>query len=225
LQGDLVKYPLNIPSIDPRLQNFISPYLELAEKMGRLHTQLFKPQIEELEIVYGGEISRYNTDLVRAAMLTGILAPILDHDVNVVNASALAFDRGIRLKESKIQEIENFHNALTLKTGQHQIRATVFGKSDGRIVGIDTFNLDIVPRGPLLISWHTATHTHQPGVIGQIGTILGQARVNIHRIEVGNSESGQRAMLVLNLDGQPPEDIVDIIRKLPGVLDARLILL
>jgi len=225
LRGDLVRYPLNMPSIDPRLQAFFSPYLALAEKMGSLYVQLFRPQIEELEITYGGEISRYHTDLVTTALLKGIFTPILDQQVNMVNASALASQRGIRVKESKVAEIADFLNSLILRASGHQIVGTVFGRNDGRIIGIDTFKLDLLPRGSVLISWHIATHTHQPGVIGQIGTLLGQAQVNIHRIEVGNSPGGERALLVLNLDNQPSEDILEAIQQMPGVLDARLILL
>jgi D-3-phosphoglycerate dehydrogenase len=225
LRGDLVQYPLNFPSIDPQLQTFIKPFLSLAESMGRFCTQLFRPQIGELEMEYGGEISRYNTDLVRAAMLQGLLSPILEGHVNMVNAGALASQRGIHVKESKVEEIEDYTNSLSLKASGHRIVGTVFGRNDGRIINIDDFKLDIVPHGPILISWHDASHTRQPGVIGQIGTILGKARINIQRIEVGNSEQGRRAILVLNLDDTPPEDIVKIIEKRPGVLDARLILL
>ncbi|MFC1683215.1 NAD(P)-dependent oxidoreductase, partial [Candidatus Zixiibacteriota bacterium] len=225
LRGNLVKYPLNIPSIDPRLQAVIAPYLQLAEKMGRLYTQLFKPQIEEVEIIYGGEISRYNTELVTTAMLKGIFGPILDQAVNIVNAATLAAERGIRVKESKILEIENFLNSLTLRAAGKEIIGTVFGKNDYRIIRIDGFKLDIVPRGPILISWHIATHTREPGVIGQIGTILGQAKINIQRIEVGNSEKEDRAMLVLNLDSPLPEELLNTLRHSSGVMDAKLILL
>lgn len=225
LRGDLVQYPLNFPSTDPRLQTFIKPFLALAGSMGRLFTQLFRPQIDELELEYGGEISRYNTDLVRAALLQGLLSPILEGQVNMVNAGTLASQRGIRIKESKVEEIEDYVNSLSLKASGHRIAGTVFGRNDSRIIGIDDFKLDIVPHGPILISWHDAAHTRQPGVIGQIGNILGQARVNIHRIEVGNSAKGHRAMLVLNLDDTPPGDIVKTIEKTPGVIDARMILL
>ncbi len=225
LRGDLVQYPLNFPAADPQLQIFIKPFLALAESMGRLCTQLFKPQIGELEMEYGGEISRYNTDLVRAAMLQGLLSPILEGQVNRVNAEALASQRGIRIKESKVEEVADFVNSLSLKTEGHHIMGTVFGRNDGRIIGIDDFKLDIVPSGPILISWHETAHTRQPGVIGQIGTLLGQAGINIHRIEVGNSEKGRRAILVLNLDDAPADDIVKAIEKQAGVLGARLILL
>jgi len=225
LRGDLVQYPLNFPAADPRLQAFIEPFLMLAERMGQFCTQLFRPQIGELELEYGGEISRYNTDLVRAAMLQGLLSPILEGQVNRVNAESLASGRGIRIKESKVEDIADYVNSLTLKTEGHRLLGTVFGRSDGRIIGVDDFKLDILPHGPILISWHDAAHSRQPGVIGQIGTLLGRAGVNIRRIEVGNSEEGQRAMLVLNLDDTPPEDIVKAIEEQPGVLGARLLLL
>ena len=223
LRGDLVKYPLNIPFVDLRLQAYIEPYLQLAEKMGCLCMQLFRPQLDEMEIVYGGEISRYKTELITSALLKGIFSPILEQAVNMVNASILAAERGIRVKESKITEIEDFHTSLTLKTTGREIMGTVFSKSDYRVIKIDGFKLDIVPSGPILFSWHTQAHTHQPGVIGQIGTILGQARVNIHRIEVGNSEKGDRALLVLNVDNSPPPETLQIISQTPGVLDVRMI--
>lgn len=223
LRGDLVKYPLNMPFMDLRLQAFIEPYLQLAEKMGRLCTELFRPQIDRVEIIYGGEISRYGTELVTTAALKGILTPILDQMVNMVNASAIAAERGIQVKESKTAEIEDYHASLTLQAGGQEIAGTVFGKGDFRIVKIGDFKLDMVPSGPILISWHTATHTRQPGVIGHIGTLLGQAQVNIHRIEVGNGETGERAMLVLNLDNPPPQKLLKTISQTPGVLDVKLI--
>ena len=222
LSGDLVKYPLNIPFVDLRLQAYIEPYLQLAEKMGYLCTQLFRPQIDRVEIIYGGEISRYGTELVTTAALKGILTPILDQAVNMVNASAIAAERGIRVKESKIAEIEDYHTSVTLKAGGQEVAGTVFGKSDIRIIKIDGFKLDIVPSGSILISWHTTAHTRQPGVIGQIGTLLGQAGVNIRRIEVGNSGEGKRAMLVLNLDNPPPPELLNDILQRPGVLDVKL---
>jgi D-3-phosphoglycerate dehydrogenase len=223
LGGDLVKYPLNMPFVDLRLQAYIEPYLQLAEKMGLLCTELFRPQIDSVEIMYGGEISRYGTELVTTAALKGILTPILDQTVNMVNASTIAAERGIHVKESKVAEIEDYHTSLTLRAGGQEIAGTIFGKSDFRIIKIDGFKLDIVPSGPILISWHTTAHTHQPGVIGQIGTLLGQAGVNIHRIEVGNSEEGERAMLVLNLDNPPPQDLLKSMLQTPGVLDIKLI--
>lgn len=223
LRGDLVKYPLNIPSIDPRLQAYIKPYLQLAEKMGLLCTQLFRPQFDTVEIVYGGEISRYNTELVTTTMLKGLFSTILDQAVNMVNAATIAAERGIQIKESRVAEIEDLLTTVTLKAAGREITGTVFGRNDVRIIRIDSFKLDIVPSGPILISWHSGAHTHQPGVIGKIGTMLGQAQVNIHRIEVGNSEEGERAMLVLNLDTSPSMEVLKTISKTPGVLDVRLI--
>jgi D-3-phosphoglycerate dehydrogenase len=223
LRGDLVKYPLNIPFVDLRLQAYIEPYLQLAEKMGQLCTKLFRPQMSEVEIIYGGEISHHNTELVTTAMLKGIFAPILDQTVNIVNAAILAAERGIRIKESKFTEIENFHTSLTLRAAGREITGTVFGRNDFRIIKINKFKLDLVPSGHILFSWHTKAHTRQPGVIGEIGTILGRAQVNIHRIEVGNSETGDRALLVLNLDNSPPPESLQIISQTPGILDVRLI--
>jgi D-3-phosphoglycerate dehydrogenase len=223
LRGDLVKYPLNMPFVDLRLQAYIDPYLQLAQKMGCLCTELFRPQIDRVEIIYGGEIARYGTELITTAALKGILTPILDQAVNMVNASAIAAERGIRVRESKVAEIEDYHTSLTLQAGGQEIIGTVLGKGDFRIVKIDGFKLDIVPSGPILISWHTTAHTHQPGVIGQIGTMLGQAKINIHRIEVGNSEEGERAMLVLNLDSLPPQELLKSMLQTPGVLDVKLI--
>ncbi len=223
LKGDLVKYPLNIPFVDLRLQGTMEPYLKLAEKIGRLYTELFRPQIDRVEVVYGGELSQYGTELLTTALLKGVLSPILDQTVNIVNVPAIAAERGIRVKESKITEIEDYHALITLKAGDREISGTVFGKSDLRIIKIDGFRLEVVPSGHILISWHTRAHTHQPGVIGQIGTLLGQAQVNIRRIEVGNSEEGQRAMLVLNLDNPPSKEVLKTISQTPGVLDAKLI--
>ena len=156
-------------------------------------------------------------------MLKGLFDTILDQAVNMVNAATIAAERGIQIKESKVAEIEDLLTTVTLKTAGREITGTVFGRSDFRIIRIDSFKLDIVPSGSILISWHSGVHTHQPGVIGQIGTLLGQAQVNIQRIEVGNSEEGERAMLVLNLDTSPSKEVLKTISKTPGVLDVRLI--
>jgi len=221
LKGELVRYAVNLPSVKPKLLPYISPYISLAERMGSLYTQLFRPQMGEIEIQYRGEITDYNLQLVTTGFLKGLLSPILEEKVNLVNASLVAEERCIRVKETRMRQSDDKGSLLTLQGKEGKVSGTVYGKEDLRITGIDSFQVDFVPSGHILIDYHSLPHTTTPGIIGQIGIVLGRMGVNIKKIQVEGDPKRRMALMVLNIDSPLPPEAKEELLKIDGLLEAR----
>jgi len=221
LKGELVRCAVNLPSIMPKSLPQISPYLLLAEKMGSLFTQLFKPQMGEIEITYRGEIIDYSLQLVTTAFLKGILSPVLEEEVNLVNASLVAEERGVRVRETRIRQANDLTSSLTLQGREGRISGTMYGKGDQRIVRIDDFQVDFVPSGHILVDYHSFSHTTTPGIIGQIGMVLGRAGVNIKKIQVEGDPQRKTAIMVLNIDNILPSEAKAELSGIDGLLEVK----
>ncbi len=226
LEGRLPRFALNIPAIDAETLGFIGPFLPLADVMGSLYTQLFGLPTEEAGILYGGEIGRYHTELATSAFLMGLLRTAAGDRVNLVNAAHVAESRGLNVTESRTADSEIYTSAITLR-GRDGARAELVGTLSGegapRIVGIDGFEVDLVPVGDVLVLWHDGVVAGRPGIVGRIGTVLGDAGVNIKRMEVGRQVIGGRAIMVISPDGVVPEGTIDLLTGLPELIEARLV--
>jgi len=154
-------------------------------------------------------------------VLKGMLESVTDQ-VNMVNAPVIAQERGIKVIESKASRSADFTSAISTRVqgcGDRLIVGAVFQGVQPRIVRIDDFMLEAIPEGPTLF----ITNRDQPGVVGVVGTILGNARINISRMQLALSrERGEAAMLV-NVDAPPPDSVLEILRGLPNVISARLL--
>jgi D-3-phosphoglycerate dehydrogenase len=168
-------------------------------------------------------LSALETGPVGRAVLKGLLQPILTESVNLVNAPIIAEGRGIRIIESKSTAPEDYTTLLVVKVkmdkGEKTIEGTLFGKKDIRIVTIDGYPIDIVPEGALLVT----THIDKPGIIGRVGTVLGNNGVNIAGMHVGREGIGKQAVMVLNVDDTVSESVMKQIRELDGVGTAKLV--
>ncbi len=217
LKGEPARNAVNMPSI----KSEIIPYLTLAEKLGRLCIQLVDGSINQIDIIYSGEIAERETGALTIAVLKGMLDVLLKESVNFVNAPMLAKNRGIKVVESKIELSEDFTGLITVsaKTSRadKRVAGTLFGKKDARIVRIDSYRIDALPSGYMLI----ASHVDKPGIIGRVGTILGENNINIAGMQVGREFIGGNAVMVLNIDSAVSDRLLKQIKAIEGIQDIR----
>ena len=223
LKGKTVRNACNIPSVDPEVLNIIQPYLTLGEKLGRLQSQLVEGRIEELQIRYSGDVSNHNVAPITIAIIKGFLEPILTESINYVNAPFIAKERGIRVVESKSSEVQDYATLITLSAkmdGKEQsVSGTIFGKSESRIVVINDYRIDFAPEGYILI----LSNDDVPGIVGNVGTLLGKHKVNIAGMALGRNVKGGKALTGINVDDDIPEKTLAELRKLPHILEAKLV--
>jgi len=176
----------------------------------------------EIHLEYRGEIASLDCIPLTVATVKGILDPIHD-SVNTVNAMAIARGRGVRVIESKSTEPTDFASliTITLQTdrGKTETAGTLFSRQDPRVVEIDGFRLEAVLDGYMLIF----SNLDVPGVIGRIGTLLGQNNVNIAGMQLGREKRGGRAVSIVNVDDPIPGPVLDEIRQMPNVVYAKLV--
>jgi len=224
LSGKPARAAVNMPSVSADMLGRLQPYLTLAEKIGSLHAQLTSSPISEVEVVYAGDFESLPTVHLTRAVLKGLLEPVVPESVNYVNAPALAAARGIKITESRTPVSgEGGGCVLSVRkrggNAEREICGTVFSRDNIRILYIDGYRVDIRPSGPMLVT----QHTDRPGVIGKVGTLLGEAGINIAGMHVGRESEGQGALMVLKLDTPTPEGLLEQIRRVDGMETVRLV--
>ena len=217
LKNGVIKNAVNVPSISPEAMKVIGPVIGLAEKMGLLAAQLSEGAIQEADISYEGEISQLDVKPLTLAFVKGLLYPHLKEDVNYVNALIRAKERGIKVIESKAEMAEDFTSLIRAKVkhtkGETIVEGTLFGKKEPRIVKINGFRLDALPEGHMLYIFNE----DKPGVIGQVGTILGKHGLNIARMYVGQDPVKHTNVILLSLDQRPSEEALKELNSLETV--------
>ncbi|MCM8784267.1 MAG: phosphoglycerate dehydrogenase [Candidatus Omnitrophica bacterium] len=224
LLGRGVRNAVNFPCVEASLLELLKPYLNLAERLGAMHTQLTEGHIKEIKIKYIGETwANIDTQPLTIAFLKGMLSPILQETVNFVNAPFIAKERGIRINEIKTNEIEDFANVISVEMITEKIRnvitGTLFADNSSRIVKINEFYVEAIPQGFMLIfnNWD------KPGVVGNIGTVLGKNNINIAGMTFGREKPGGRAITVINVDSPVPENVLKQLKATENILDVKLI--
>ena len=157
------------------------------------------------------------------AALKGLLTPILEETVNYVNAPVIARERGIEVKEVKSSDAGDFTSLITLHVEANKttsrIAGALYSRQDPRIVQLDTFRVEIVPDGHMLF----ILNNDRPGVIGDVGQILGKHRINIARMQCSREEKGGQALLILGVDGPLPADALRAITNAKNILSVKLV--
>jgi len=199
---------LNAPSVDETAFPRIEPYLGLAETAGKVAAQLLGERISGIEVHYEGDIADEDVDLVTASALKGVFQP-LEWQVNAVNAPRLAEERGIEVTESKTRQTEDFQSlvTVTVQDGDDEltVSGTLFAGNDPRIVRIDGYRVDAIPYGNMLVARNKDT----PGVIGLIGSVLGDNDINIAGMFNARETIGGEALTVYDLDVEVPKAVLD----------------
>ncbi len=214
---------VNVPSVSDEVLAQVGPYLTLGEMLGSLHMQIAKGGIEEINLEYGGELAELNTTPVTVAFLKGLFTPILKDAVNFVNAPVIAKDRGIKVVESKTEKADDFANTLSIKVvtnkGEDVLVGTVFGRREPRLVRLNSFRLEALPSGPMLLVYNKDV----PGVIGALGTTLGEAGVNISRMTVGREEESNQNVILLSTNELISKELLKRVRSLKNIADAQVL--
>ena len=211
LRGQPVANAVNQPKIDPRTLDILGPYLELAEKIGSFHAQIVDGQISAIKIHYNGALfQKEDVTPLTVAAQKGLLTPVLTN-VNYVNAPFLIKQRGISVTETKSEMEADFANsiaiAVTTDKGEAVIEGTAFGRKDIRIVRIDQLHINVRPTGYILLIYNS----DQPGMIGLMGTILGEHGINIADMTVGRSRLWELAVTLINVDTPVPRHVLQTI--------------
>jgi D-3-phosphoglycerate dehydrogenase len=218
-----VKNAVNVPGISAELMSILRPYAILAEKMGSMQTQLTDSGITEVQINYAGKIADYDVSPLTTAMLKGLLEPILKDDVNFINAALIASDRGIKVVESKTSTSEDFASLIVVRVksleGENIISGTIFGKTMPRILRINNFYLEAIPEGHILF----IRNNDVPGVIGGITSKLGEHKINIGRMQVGQEKEKKQNVILLTTNIPVSDDILEDLCRFDDVYSARRI--
>jgi D-3-phosphoglycerate dehydrogenase len=219
LRGDFVPFAVNVAASEA--SESVRPFLPLAERIGRLFTGLAGGAPSELHIEYEGEIADYDCRVLTLSVLKGVLAPVVDEPVSFVNAPQIAEQRGIAWRETKSSDARDYVNLIIVRGDQGtHVAATLFGKQQvPRIVGIDGHSVDLPPARHMLV----VHNDDSPGVIGRVGTALGDAKINISNMDVGQSPSGEAALMVVATEMPVPAAVVAQLIELAGVQSARAI--
>ena len=223
LAGDPARSAVNIPSMRPEHIEPVRPFLPIAEKLGLLLGQLLEGPIRRLEVLYAGGLAERNTEPLTTAVLKGLLSGAVAEGVNYVNAPLVAKERGIEVRESKTSEQGEFTDLIEVSCeasgGRRTVAGTVFGEANPRIVRIDDQRFNMEPVGYVLI----APHEDVPGVVGRIGTLLGESGINIFGLQLGRKYRRGPAVMALNVDEPIAPDLLATISALPGFHDVRCV--
>jgi D-3-phosphoglycerate dehydrogenase len=219
LRGDFVPFAVNVAASEA--SESVRPYLPLAERVGRLFTGLAGGAPSTLNIEYEGEIADYDCRVLTLSILKGVLAPVMTEPVSFVNAPQIAEQRGISVRETKSSDALDYVNLIVVRGDQGtHVAATLFGKQQApRIVGIDGHSVDLPPAQHMLV----VHNDDSPGMIGRVASVLGRAGLNISNMDVGQSPSGEAALMVIATDTTVPAEVVDEILRQEGVQSARAI--
>ncbi len=224
LKGEFVEAAVNAPFTITEGFEQIKAYLELAEKLGSFLTQYGGGHFKEIEIEVRGKIAEHLKPIV-AYVLKGFLSPILDRDVNIINAPYLAKERGLIIKEATREEGLNFKEFIKI-TAKENGKETVVGGTAlyeklPRIMLVDNYWIDVEPKGVILI----LKNKDVPGVIGNLGMILARHNINIAGFQLGRLEKGKLALGVLQLDDKLNDVIFEEILEVPEIMEAKEIIL
>lgn len=218
-----IRNAVNFPSIPADQLPKLKPYITLAENMGGFAAQIYEGSITEITLEFRGDAAEIDAAPVTIAAIKGILDPILLETVNFVNAPFIAKERGIEIKETKSEDAGGYQSALVMKVKadgmDRELSGTLFSRKDPRIIKIDNFPVEIIPEGTLLY----IENDDKPGVIGNIGTLLGKSNINIARMHFGRESKGGMAISVVNVDAELSEDLLKKIKDMPNINSVKLI--
>jgi D-3-phosphoglycerate dehydrogenase len=214
---------VNIPAVSPKELEVIGPHLSLAEKLGRLAAQLITRVPLAIKVAFGGEAATFKTDAITAAVMKGLLSGFLDEQLNLVNAPFIARERGISISETRSREVTDFVNTLTItvttRTDEHEVSGAVLGNRALRLTRIDGYRVESVPEGYFLMLHNRDV----PGVVGAVGTMLGQSGINIAGLELDRDRVGGTALSLIEVDGPVPNEVLEKLKTIPAITSAALL--
>jgi D-3-phosphoglycerate dehydrogenase len=222
LRGE-IQAAVNMPSVSGEMLALLKPHLLLGEKLGSLLAQLAPEPPAELEVVYAGQMAELDWRPVTSAILRGLLSHYLEASVNYVNAPSIARERGMQVRESRASTPSDFVNSMSVRVrrggAQTEVEGALFGTSILRLVRINDFYMEAVPEGYVLM----LNNRDVPGVVGRVGTLLGQHGINIAGLELGREHVGGMAISFVHVDEPVPEAVLHELRQSPDIVSAQLL--
>jgi len=219
LQGQFSKYAVNAPHISPEL----IPFIKAASLIGSLGSQLMEGQINSIHIKYCGEVSNYDCNPVKTAIISGLLQQASEERINLVNVSFIAAQRGLKVSEEKEAICQNYSNLFTLQVNTNVETTTISGTvrdNETHIVQVNDFWMDIVPTGGYFLF---CSHLDRPGLVGIIGSITGKADINISSMHLSRLKPRGQALMILALDEALAEEQLQEILAIPGIYTAKTV--
>lgn len=218
LKGEFVSNAVNIPLIPVEAMEAVKPFLPLAEKLGKLFNKLTEEGIHSIDVDYIGPISKYDTKLLTIAALRGFFDGVVEEQVNYVNAPVFAEERGIEVNESRKSSSQDYINVIRVRGKDGGEEITVAGtlvgnKNQERFVSIYEFDIDMMPTKYMAFF----RYEDVPGMIGKVGTILGNHGINIANMQVGRKKIGGEALMGLNVDTPIPDAVIEEIKSAAGI--------
>ncbi len=210
LEGGLVTNAVNIPVIDAADLEVLGPYIPLAARLGQLAMELAERAVERIELTYFGGLAAYDTRILTVAALNGAFQGRVEQPVNYVNAPLVAAGRGIEVREEKTSVARDFTNLIRVDVDGLRVAGTTIGRDDRHwLVSALGFELDL-ELAPLMVF---CRYDDVPGVIGRVGTLFGQAGVNIANMTVSRTRQGDKALMALSIDTPAPPELVERLNR------------
>jgi D-3-phosphoglycerate dehydrogenase len=217
LLGRGIRNAANFPSLDEETYKILEPYIDLGDKLGKFAGQLVAGGLKTIKITYNGILTKYNVMPVTMAISHGVLKPILVDNVNAINSLDIAKDRGIDIQEVHSNTEAEFVNCVTLELVTDKESLEVWGTLSSnkkpRIVKVNKVYVEAVPSGNILF----IRNDDIPGIVGAVGTALGNAKVNIAYITFGRESEAKMAVSVVNVDGDVPSSVIDTLKAVKGI--------
>jgi D-3-phosphoglycerate dehydrogenase / 2-oxoglutarate reductase len=226
LEGGLVTNAVNMPAVAAEDAAFLAPFAPLAAKLGALAVELAAGAPSRLELTYLGELAERDTRFLTVAALNGVFQGRADQEVNYVNAPLLAQERGIEVREERRRASRDFTSLITVTAVAGEESTTVSGTTMGReneprLVRALGYEIEIALEPRMLF----AVNDDRPGMIGRLGTLLGEAGVNIAHMTVSRNRQSAKALMAITLDSTPEPQTLERLRAEPGFVEVRFIVL
>jgi D-3-phosphoglycerate dehydrogenase len=214
---------VNIPIVDQTDLEVLGPYIPLAAKLGRLASALLPGRPRRIVVAAHGPLSEYDTRLLTVAALNGVFQGRVDHAVNYVNAPIIAAERGIEVSEQRFGQSQHYINLVRIVMAadgeEIEVSGTTVGPENRLFLAAAlgfAIDIELAPKMAFL------EYEDMPGVIGRVGTMFGEAGVNIANMAVSRTKERDRALMAFSIDSSAPPELVDRVRR-EGFEDARFI--
>ena len=217
-----IRNAINMPNLDAKTLSIVGPHLLFGEKLGKFLSQVAPRRVETLNINYSGKVNEVDTTAITRAILKGFLQSAGGIEVNEVNAPAFAESLGLKVTETRLSAVGDYTDLLELSAtadGKNVSVAGAFFGATPRIVSVNSRPVEARPHGVVLV----LENTDRPGMVGRIGTLLGEHGVNIATMSLSRNQEGGTALTVLNLDTLPDEKVLSAIRASDDIHSAQVI--
>ena len=218
LAGEFVPFAVNVSAAEA--SETVRPFLPMAERLGELFASLSGGGNDTLDIEYQGQLAGYDTRILTLSLLKGYFGRVSDEPVSYVNAPKLAAESGMTVRETATTTAQDYVNLISVRGGSHALGGTLVGlRGEPRIVMVDDHTVDVPPARHMVV----VRNDDRPGMIGTVGTLLGNAGVNIADMDVGQSASGDTALMVLATSQSVTPEVVELLLAAGGILSVAVV--